>query len=67
LPSLEIPQLAEKPVQYLEGFGSLDFQSAATDGIFIPKIFDHLNEPPLLGIEVAVEFLFREIVELFQD
>jgi hypothetical protein len=34
----------------------------AGDGVFIPEVFDHLDEPALLGIEVAIEFLICEVV-----
>jgi hypothetical protein len=61
--SFQIPQSGEEPIEHLEGCCAFGFQSAAGDGVFVPEVFEQLDQLAFGGIEVAVEFVAGEVVE----
>src|ERR1035441_5265786 len=65
--SYQVPQFRQKVIERVEGNGATQFQRLAGDGVFVPEILDHLHQPSLSGVEVAVEFRVGEVIELFQD
>jgi hypothetical protein len=63
----KITKSFQKSIQCHQGFSPLAFQFTTGNGVFIPDVFHHRDEPPFFGIEVAVELVGRQIVNLFQD
>ena len=66
-PSSKYPRPFKNPSRVFKVSLRRLFQFAAGNGVFVPEVFHHGDEPPLFGIEVAVELGADDIVELFQD